>query len=84
MVSPVTVDKQLLAPTQAVPHKAVRHLHAVDLLVVQRDGHGERVADAHVLRYQLLVRCTSEDPHVAAGHGRRGSQRCGTNEAGAE
>lgn len=79
--SPVTVDEHLFAPAEAVPHEAVRHLHAVDLLVVKGDGHGERVADAHVLGHLLVIGSAGEDPHVAAGHGRRGCQRGSADEA---
>lgn len=82
--SPVTVDEHLLAPPEAIPHEAVRHFHAIDLLVVERNGHGERITDSHVLGYKSVIRGAGVDPHVTAGHGRRGCQRCGADKAAVE
>jgi len=45
------VDEKLLPPAQAIPNGTVVDQHAVDVLSVQRDDHGERVPDPDVLRH---------------------------------
>lgn len=74
------VDEHLLAPSKSVPDKAAGDLHAVDLLVVERDDHGERISDADVLCNQTVGRFAGEDAHVAARHGSSGGERCSAHE----
>lgn len=51
---PFIIDKHLFPPAQAVPDQTVGDLHAVDLLVVQGDHHGQGVSDTYVLCHGLV------------------------------
>ena len=78
---PLSVDERLLAPSQAVPHQALGDHHPVDVLVVDADHQGQRVADLDVLRHEALAGLAVKDLHGGAWHGGRGCEGCGAQGA---
>ena len=77
----LAVDEVLITPPEAVPHGAARHVHPVDVLIIDADHEGQRVSNLDILGHESLWRLPEEDPHAWGRHGGRGCQGCGAQSA---
>ena len=50
----LAVDEILITPSEAVPHSAARHVHTVDILIIDADHEGQGVSNLDILGHESL------------------------------
>ena len=71
------IKEVLLAPSEAVTDDTAADVHPVDILVVYRDYHCQRITKLDILSDPTLQRLTPVNLHARARHGSRRHQRRG-------